>query len=144
MLTRITIGSVFLFFLMLSMTAMAADFVAPPGRWWYNQKLIQRLKLTQDQIEQIDSAFRSSRLKMIQLKSRVETQQFQLETLVEKKNICEAEILKQYEKLESARSELGTERFRFFLWVRKIVGHEKFMKLLQLKKARDRRRTKGH
>ena len=27
---------------------------------------------------------------------------------------------------------------------RQIVGHEKFMKLLQLKKARDRRRTKRH
>ena len=48
-------------------------------------------------------------------------------------------IYKQYEKLEKARADLGMERFKFLLEVRKIVGYERFQELVSVKKNHSRK-----
>ncbi len=109
------------------------------GRWWRIPKLVERLHLTPSQVERLDKAFHRARLNMIRLKSRVEAEQFELESMMEAEDFDEAAAMAQYRKLEQARTELGTERFRFLVQVRKIVGHKTFQELMQIKRARQRR-----
>ena len=73
---------------------------------------------------------------LINLKSDVEIEQFELETLIEEKTLNEDAALEQYKRLEKARVKLGTERFRFFVEIRKIIGYERFHELLAFNKHR--------
>lgn len=134
------VGSILLVVLIfLSAEGRAMDFMPPDIKWWQHENLARRIGLTPVEVDQLDQAFLESRRKMIQLKNALESDQFELQTLVETPSLNEAALLSQYEKLESARRALGMERFRFFLSVRKIIGHEKFKTLLLLKRDRDRR-----
>ena len=47
-----------------------------------SQKSRTRLNLSREEIDKLDAAFRGSRKKLIELKSRVEIEQFELETLI--------------------------------------------------------------
>lgn len=115
----------------------------PGGKWWRTPRAIQRLNLTDEEIAQLDEAFRDSRRKMIPLKAAVEAEQFELETLMEADTIDEKALTAQYHKLEMARVDLGTERFVFLVKVRKIVGRQRFEELVRFKKAMDQRRKNG-
>lgn len=111
------------------------------GLWWRSPETASRLQLTDSEIEQLESAFESYRLKMIELKSQVESEQFKLQTLLERPQLDEAAAWAQHEDLEKARTVLANERFAFFVQVRKIIGHERFKALMELRAARlDRKR----
>jgi Spy/CpxP family protein refolding chaperone len=120
-----------------SFSAFAAGMDASAGKWWRHQKVAQRLNLSQEEINQLDSAFVDSRKKLIELKGHVEIEQLELEMLIENPTLDEPAVLNQYQNLEKARMALGTERFRFFMLVRKIIGYEKFQQLMVMKKNRD-------
>ena len=98
----------------------------------------------QPEIEQLDEAFYKSRLNLIQLKSNVKREQFELETLIEGKTLNEDAAMGQYKRLEKERTKLGTERFRFFVNIRKIVGYKRFQELMTLKEPRDQKRRQQH
>lgn len=119
--------------MLVTATAYAQD--PPSGRWWRSPQVANQLQLTDGEKERLEKAFSTSRLKMIDLKSKVEAEQFKLQTLVEKKNFDEAGIKAQHRKLERARTALADERFAFFVEVRKIIGHDRFQKLLAMHAA---------
>jgi hypothetical protein len=48
----------------------------------------------------------------------------------------------QYQRLETARTALGNERFAFLLEVRRIVGFERFQKLMQIRRVARQRKKK--
>jgi Spy/CpxP family protein refolding chaperone len=104
------------------------------GRWWHNERVIQRLGLTKEEIDALEDAFRTARRNMIQLKGKVEVAQFDLESLLESPDLDEAAAKAQYQRLEAARTALGNERFAFLLEVRRIVGFKRFEKLMQFRR----------
>ncbi len=113
------------------------------GRWWRIPRLVERLNLTSSQVESLEKSFHRARLNMIKLKSRVEAEQFELESMLEAENFEEAAAMAQYRKLEKARTELGVERFRFLVDVRKILGRKAFQELMQIKRLREQRKVPG-
>lgn len=122
------------FILLATMICSAAAHAQdpPPGRWWRSPDIVQALQLAGSEVQQLEEAFETSRLKMIRLKSRVETEQFKLQRMVEKRDIDEATIKAQHRRLESARSALADERFSFFVKARSIIGYDRFQKLLNM------------
>jgi Spy/CpxP family protein refolding chaperone len=110
------------------------------GLWWRAADLAHDLQLTEDEIEQLEQSFEASRLKMTQSKNQVESEQVRLQTLLERRDFDEAAVMAQHQRLEKARSELARERFAFFVEVRKIVGHERFQQLLEIRAAKTRER----
>ena len=110
------------------------------GRWWHNPAVSKRFNLTEDEIKQLDDTFRTSRRKMIQYKSLVESEQFELESLMESADFDKSAVIKQYKKLQQAKNKLGMERFLFLVQVRRIVGLKRFEQLMYYKKMR---RQKG-
>ena len=99
------------------------------GRWWRSAEVVAQLKLTDGEIQKLERAFEASRLKMIELKSKVEAEQFKLQNLVEKPDIDEQAIKSQHRKLEAARSALAEEQLNFYVKVRKIIGYDRYRKL---------------
>lgn len=77
----------------------------------------------------LDEIFVESRRKLIDLKSSVEREQFELENLLEGEVLDEAAVMEQFKRLEKARGNLSTERFNFILGVRKTIGLERFQRL---------------
>ncbi len=137
MLNRL-LGGIFLILFILSPTITSGQEM-PPGKWWWNQHMVKRLNLSDTEIQQLDEAFLDSRRNLIDLKRNVEREQFELEILIESKNLDENAAMEQYKRLEKAREELGVERFRFLVKIRKIVGYDSFQELMAMKKWRQKK-----
>ena len=123
----------------LTVGLAAAQENMPGGKWWKMPAVVQRLNLNYQEISELDESYRQSRRQMIRLKADMETEQLELQSIIEDRDMNEAAALTQYAKLDKARSELGLERFRFFLKVRTIVGHERFNTLMRWREVRQNR-----
>ena len=108
-------------------TAAAQE--VPAGKWWYNSKIQQNLQLSKKEIKQLDKLFAGSRRKLIRHKSAVEQEQFELDQLLNEKDVNDAAVKKQFQKLEKARNKLANERLQFVVGVRNILGNERFQQL---------------
>jgi len=124
-------GLALLITLLLAAVSVNAQDV-PPGCWWRSPEVVKQLQVTDGEVRQLEQAFESSRVKLINLISRVEDEQLELQTVLEQNNVEDAAIKAQNRRLESARSALADERFAFYLQVRKIIGPERFQKLLEM------------
>lgn len=113
------------------------------GRWWHVTDIAQQLQLADDEIQRLDTAYEAARIRMIEIKSAVEIERLKLRSLMEQRDFSETAAMAQHGKQEEARRQLSDERFRFLLEVRKIVGHDRFIKLLEIQDAyRQRRHSK--
>ena len=113
-----------------TLSAAAQD--APSGRWWRSPRVIKALNLTDGEIQRLEKAYRQSRRALIQKKSRVEREQFELQNLMENRKLDEKAIRAQNRKLEKARSDLADEKVGFVIQVRKIIGRDRFQRLVRL------------
>lgn len=114
-------------FVMSPIVALGQE--VPAGKWWYNPKIQKNLKLSKNEIERLDTLFANSRRKLINLKSAVEHEQFELDQLLNGKDVNDAAVKKQFQKLETARKNLANERLQFVIGVRNILGPERFQQL---------------
>ena len=117
---------------LLLLAPMAAAQTMPAGKWWKDPDIAKELQLTPGEVKQLDKLFVKSRRQMIELKNRVEKEQFEYQNLMESKTLDEAAVNRQLQKLEQARSELNEERSRFVVAVRKILGSDRFQRLQQI------------
>ena len=101
----------------------------PTGKWWRYPRMAEKLNLSDKEIRGLDEQFLETRRKLIGLKSRVERERFELENLLENETLNEAAVMDQFKRVEKERVNLATERFRFLIQVRKILGFERFLKL---------------
>lgn len=127
MLKKVWVG--ILLILMINLPGLATGQDVPSGKWWYNQKVVQNLNLTQKEIRQLDKTWVESQRKLIKLKNAVEREQFELDTLLGKKTVDDDKVRKQFKRLESARTDLADERLGFIIRVREIIGAERFQQL---------------
>jgi len=121
MLKRILIGIMLVF--MISLPDFAGGQDIPSGKWWYNQKVVQNLNLTQSEIHQLDELYVDSHRRLIELKNTVEREQFELDTLLGEKTVDDAKVRQQF------RTDLADERLRFVIRVREIIGADRFQQL---------------
>jgi Spy/CpxP family protein refolding chaperone len=89
----------------------------------------ERLDLTDEHKSQLDRLFIENRRNLIELRSRLETEQLNLAELLDREPFDESALMAQYRKLESARSRLAAERFQYLLEVRRILGSDRFRRL---------------
>ena len=122
--------------------SMQAGKDLPMGKWWESPKMAEKLKLTDAEKAKLKEAFDKSHRKLIKLKSNVETERFELGSLLDKKTLDEAAVMQQFTKLEKARTELARERFNFLVEVRKILGQERYQVLKE--EGRKRRSSRMH
>jgi protein CpxP len=101
----------------------------PPGRWWMDPALIQKLGLTADQQKRIDGLFQQSRLKLIDLSAGVQKEEAILEPLLEADRPDETQVLAQIDRVAQARAELEKANARMLLGFRGVLTLEQWKKL---------------
>ena len=119
----------------------------PHGKWWRMPQLSEKLNLSEEQKNQLDELHLNNRRNLIELKSTVERERLELEYTLDQQALDEAVALQQFNKLEAARANLATERFRYLLQVRKTIGYDRFQSLKrhfrEFRRDRMRRRFQG-
>ena len=79
----------------------------PPGRWWTDPALVQRLALTADQQKRIDALFQQNRLKLIDLSAEVQKEEAILEPLLEADRPDESQVLAQIDRIGAGARRTG-------------------------------------
>ena len=120
---------VFGIFLSLFTVVPASGQNMPVGKWWKNPRVIEQLRLSENDTAQLDQLFFDSRKNLIKLKGVVQMEHLQLDNILENKQMDEGLAIEAYRQVEKARTELALERFRFILETRKILGYERFLKI---------------
>lgn len=103
--------------------------IAPPGMWWKNPDIVQKLSLTSDQQKRMDDIFQQSRLQLIDLKANVEKQEVLLEPMLSANPPDTNKVLAQIDRVASARAELEKANARMLLGIRGVLSADQWTKL---------------
>jgi Spy/CpxP family protein refolding chaperone len=103
--------------------------IGPPGIWWKNPDIIQKLSITPDQQKRMDDIFQQSRLQLIDLKAEVERQEVVLEPLLAANPPDTNKVLAQIDKAAQARAELEKANARMLLGIRTVLTPDQWTKL---------------
>ena len=103
--------------------------MGPPGIWWKNPDLIQKLTITPDQQKRMDDIFQQSRLQLIDLKANVEKQEVMLEPMLAANPPDTNKILAQVDKTAQARAELEKANAKMLLGIRTVLTPDQWTKL---------------
>jgi len=103
----------------------------PPGRWWTDPAIVEKLGLTPEQQKKIDGVFQQNRLKLIDLNASLQKEEAVLEPLLEADHPEESKILLQIDRIAQARAELEKANARMLLGFRGVLTQDQWKKLQQ-------------
>jgi Spy/CpxP family protein refolding chaperone len=103
--------------------------IVPPGEWWKNPEVIQKLTLTEDQQKKMDGIFQQSRLQLIDLKANLEKQEVLLEPMLNANPPDAAKALAQIGKVADSRAELEKTNAKMLLGIRSVLTADQWTKL---------------
>jgi Spy/CpxP family protein refolding chaperone len=103
--------------------------IAPPGMWWKNPDLVQKLTLTPDQQKRMGDIFQQSRLQLIDLKAAVEKQEVLLEPMLGDNPPDTNKVLAQIDHIAQARAELEKANAKMLLGIRGVLTPDQWTKL---------------
>ena len=127
-----------LFFVVLLPSILLAQ-ETMPGKWWHNKSIVHELELTDRERKILDEKYTVSRRKMIELKSKIERSRFELDLLLDMKEMDREKIMEHYDNLEQTRTELSKQRFHMLMDVRETIGAERYQELKAMHRDRDRK-----
>ncbi len=108
------------------------------GRWWNNPKIVEQLKLTDDQRKAFDQILLDHREKLIDLRANVEKAELSMEPLVQSDQPNEGAILAQIDKVAQARAELEKANARYLLALRSKLTPEQWKQVQEFRSNRGR------
>ncbi len=85
-------------------------------------------------MDSLDAAYDARARKFIELKHAIELAQFDLDQMMLNEPMDETALMAQFNKLESARSNLSKQRFQYYVQVRKLLGSDRFQKIKSFRK----------
>ena len=123
--------------------------IGPPGIWWKNPDIVQKLTITPDQQKRMDDIFQQSRLQLIDLKAAVEREEVLLEPMLAANPPDTNKVLAQIDRAAQARAELEKANARMLLGIRTVLTPDQWTKLQAEERDnrrimfRDRQRQEG-
>jgi Spy/CpxP family protein refolding chaperone len=113
--------------------------IGPPGIWWRNPDLIQKLTLTPDQQKRMDDILQQSRLQLIDLRANVEKQELLMEPMLAANPPDTNKVLAQIDHTAQARAELEKANAKMLLGIRNVLTPDQWTKLQTERRTRMRR-----
>lgn len=99
------------------------------AKWWKNSELMQKLGVSDEQVQRIEKIFQSHRLDLIDLHAALEKQEVMLEPLIEGDQPDESQVVAQIDKVAQARANLEKSNARMLLAIRRVLTVEQWKKL---------------
>lgn len=109
------------------------------GRWWNNPKVIDQLKLTDEQRKDMDQILLEHRESLVDLHASLEKAELAMEPLMNLDQPNEQAILAQIDKIAQARAELEKANARFLLAIRAKMTPDQFKQLQTMRNERGER-----
>lgn len=103
------------------------------GQFWNNPKIVERLKLTDDQRKAMDGILQQHRMTLIDLRANVEKAELQMEPLMRADEPNENAILAQIDKIAQGRAELEKANARFLLALRSKLTPDQWKQVQQFR-----------
>ncbi len=103
--------------------------LGPPGMWWHNPDLIQKLNLTPDQQKQMDEILQQSRPQLMELRSALQKQEFQMRPMLSANPPDTNKILAQIDQTAQARAELEKATAKMLLGIRNLLTPDQWTRL---------------
>ena len=103
--------------------------IGPPGIWWHNPDLIQKLTLTPDQQKRMDDILQQSRLQLVDLRANVEKQELLMGPMLAANPPDTNKILAQIDHTAQARAELEKANAKMLLGIRNVLTPDQWTKL---------------
>jgi len=122
---------------------MHMDAGGPMGKWWKNSQLVQKLGLSDTQVQQIEKIFQDHRLQLIDLRANLQKQEALLEPLVEADRPEDSQVSAQIDKVAQARASLEKSNALMLLAIRRVLTVDQW-KALQTQQSARMMRGHGH
>ena len=134
--------------MMMTMLVLAASTAAagaagldlPHGKWWENERVIQRIGLTADQQKSIGDLVYAHAMRMIDLNAGLKKAEFELADLVDQDAFDADAIRKAFAAFQAAKDRLENERFEMLLAVRAELTADQWKQLLEIRRFLEQRR----
>ncbi len=114
------------------------------GRWWKNPRIVERLKLTDEQCKDFDQILLDHKEKLIDLRANLEKAELVMGPLVSADQPDETKILAQIDKVAAARAELEKANARYLLALRAKLTPEQWKEMQEMRKEHMREGWEGH
>ncbi|MGA9670816.1 MAG: Spy/CpxP family protein refolding chaperone [Terracidiphilus sp.] len=108
------------------------------GRFWNNPKVVEALKLTDDQRKAMDGILMEHREKLIDLRAGLQKAELGMEPLMGQDQPDEGRILAQIDQVAQARAELEKANARFLLALRSKLTPDQWKQVQALRASRGR------
>ena len=105
--------------------------ILPPGLWWKDQDLVQRLELTPDQQKRIDDTFLQNKVTLIHMHASLDEEQLLLEPMLNANPMDQAKVLAEIGKIADMRADLEKANARMLLQMRGVLTQGQWTKLQQ-------------
>ncbi len=99
------------------------------GKWWKNSELMQKIGVSNSQVEQIEAIFQDRRLKLVDLHANLERQESMLEPLVNADHPDQEQVSAQIDRIATARAALEKSNAEMMLAIRRVLTVEQWKKL---------------
>jgi Spy/CpxP family protein refolding chaperone len=103
--------------------------IGPPGIWWHNPDLVQKLTLTADQQKRMDDILQQNRTQLTDLRTNLEKQEMLIEPMLGADQPDTNKILAQVDITVQARAELERATARMLLGIRNVLSPDQWNKL---------------
>ncbi|MGB6131013.1 MAG: Spy/CpxP family protein refolding chaperone [Acidobacteriaceae bacterium] len=115
------------------------------GEWWNMPGLAERLGITADQKQKMDSTYEEYKLKLIDLSANLQKQQVLLEPMIQADQPDQAKTLAQIDAVVQARAELEKENAHMLFAIRETLTPDQWQKLKAMRAERRMRDMhRGH
>jgi len=111
--------------------------------WWNNPRMVERLKLTDEQRKAMDGIMLQHREKLIDLKASLEKAELEMEPLMSADEPNDAAITAQIDKVVQARGDLERANARFLLAIRDKLTPDQWKQVKAFRQDRGMRGREG-
>jgi Spy/CpxP family protein refolding chaperone len=120
-------------------TLWAGEFRMPPGTWWRNPRLVERLHITPEQQKKMHDLVFAHAQRMIDLNAAVKKAELTLGDLAERDDFDVKAVRAAFARLQEARQKLESERFELLVGFRQLMTAEQWRQLNALRSEVRRR-----
>jgi len=111
--------------------------------WWNNPRMIEQLKLTDDQRKAMDAILLQHREKLVDLRANLEKAELALQPLMSADTPNDSAITAQIDKVVQARAELERANARFLLAIREKLTADQWKQIQNTQRERGGWRRDG-